>query len=77
MSKRVQPKPPRKRQHHGPTAKQIDALDRLATETAAELAAIKAALVVQGILVLAEPAAAGPQVAPSPRHLRLVPGGAA
>lgn len=75
MSKRVQPKPPRKRQHHGPTAKQIDALDRLATETAAELAAIKAALVVQG--VLAEPAAAGPQVAPSPRHLRLVPGGAA
>lgn len=61
MARSVQPKHPRKRPHHGTAARQLDALDRLATETAAELAAIKAALVVQGILVLAEPAAAKPQ----------------
>ena len=74
VAKRVPPRP-RKRPHHGSTDQQFDALDRLATETAAELAAIKAALVVQGILVLAEPGK--PQVAPSPCHLRPVPGGGA
>ena len=69
---------PRKGPHHGPTAKQFDALGRLATETAADLAAIKAALEVAGVLEFTGPAgAAQPQVAPSPRHLRLVPGGAA
>lgn len=75
MARSVQPKRPKKRPHHGSTDQQFDALDRLATETAAELAAIKAALVVQGILVLAEPGK--PQVAPSPCHLRPVPGGGA
>lgn len=74
VAKRVPPRP-RKRPHHGSTDQQFDALDRLATETAAELAAIKAALVVQGILVLAEPGK--PQVAPFPCHLRPVPGGGA
>ena len=74
VAKRVPPRP-RKRPHHGSTDQQFDALDRLATETAAELAAIKAALVVQGILVLAEPGK--PQVAPFPCHLLLVPGGGA
>jgi hypothetical protein len=38
------------RQHQGTAQQQLDALDRLARETAADLAAVKAALIVIGIL---------------------------
>jgi hypothetical protein len=37
------------RRHHGTVQQQLDALDRLARETAADLAAIRAALIVMGI----------------------------
>lgn len=49
MAKSVPPRP-RKRPHHGSTDQQLDALDWLATQTAAELAAIRNALIIQGIL---------------------------
>jgi hypothetical protein len=54
-----------KKQHHGSVDKQLEALDWLATETAVDLAQVKAALVTMGILP--EPEAAAP--APSPRDL--------
>jgi hypothetical protein len=50
MAESVQPKRPRKKQHHGSVDQQLEALDWLVTSTAAELAAIKNALTVMGIL---------------------------
>jgi hypothetical protein len=64
MAESVQPKRPRKRPHHGSTDRQLKALDWLATETAVDLAQVKAALVTMGILP--EPEASTP---PFPREL--------
>jgi hypothetical protein len=64
------------RQHRSTMQQQLDALDRLARETAADLAAVKAALVVMGILPEPEGAVppsflrdlVDPAGFPSPRH---------
>jgi hypothetical protein len=50
MAESLQPKPRKNRPHHGSIGKQLEALDWLATETAVDLAQVKAALVTMGIL---------------------------
>jgi hypothetical protein len=50
VAKSVPPHPRKRRPHHGSVDQQLEALDWLVTSTAAELAAIKNALVVMGIL---------------------------
>jgi hypothetical protein len=62
MAESVPSRKPRKKQHHGTTAQQIEALDWLATATAADLEQVKAALVTMGILP--EPEAAAPSALP-------------
>jgi hypothetical protein len=80
------------RQHHGTTAQQLDALDRLARDTADRVKGLEAALVVMGILpeprgatamseTVSEASAAGlwpPEGYPPPRRhgMRLVRGDA-
>jgi hypothetical protein len=70
------PSPRKKRQHHGSLDRQLEALDWLATETAVDLAQVKAALVTMGILPEPEVATppsfprelVGPAGFPSARH---------